>query len=974
MRNMNGCKLATAVLVFTLLLSCFVMIPGTTVKGASSTYSISFNVTDTDTDPIVNVQTVLQEVHTGSIDYEFTDSSGLASFNPGPGYFMLSLVKNGYFSVEYPDVIRFDDLSNVNLGIIEMEDIPDKAYTLSLKVYETGTTDFVEGLTTQLYDSTRGDLIYSDFGIGNQTIDVYSGTFKIVLSAPGFEKQAFTYTVSGSSSITREMDDSSVVRGFVYINGSPVMNGLTAYLVSKNIHKLPEERILEPRSTGTNTFVIDASNGDYWLVVDADGAISNVTDIAVNGSRSLTVNLTSETVENEAWNVAYTENWNSFNLTNEFTYNSDHTFSAINYSFLPSIRMQIDFAFGEGNGAVGPTEASLFMEAVARLGPWYVSTIDYLTINQTAYVSNASGISSLSMDGLRGSVTDKYTYEGTMLTSYTSISQINIGSPNYIGAVNITTGVKYPSDAPMDRTYSFVLPDGYVLVGNQTDEPDVAVMGYTTVSITPDIDMSWGTANVDLEIEASEAPSAVAAIETGKFAYAVIDNDTLLYYIVRENNSINFTAVGSFDPNGNPLKYQWTFGDGDVKTTTTIRYEKTYEQNAYELDAKLTVIDVAGLTDEATFKVRVDGLNPIPMIIVDGETIPAGGTVNTGQDQPLVFDGSGSVDWINSPSDPEQGIIVSWHWDFGDGNSTTVVLAENVTHAYEDAGTFNVTLNVTDSVGHFAMENITINVNDTTPPVVQFQVLNSDFVDISEEAPIENETLYFNASETFDNYYPQDELTFIWDFGDDTNGTGINVSHSYASIGTFTAKLTVTDPAGNQANETMDITVTSSPRPDLRITSITTNPSRFTEGQSGRIMVNVTNVGNDNATGVKATFYLLKTDGSKELLGESTDLTINGSSASLLVPDQSGIITWSWTPGSKGNFTIYIEVEALREINKQDNHDTISIDVQEAAWKAAAIYGGVFAVIVVIIVLFYMRKRLPWGASKAPAKTRKSKK
>ncbi|NYT12653.1 MAG: PKD domain-containing protein, partial [Methanomassiliicoccales archaeon] len=836
-----------------------------------------------------------------------------------------------------------------------------------------GTTDFVEGLTTQLYDSTRGDLIYSDFGIGNQTIDVYSGTFKIVLSAPGFEKQAFRYTVSGSSSITREMNDSSAIRAFAYIDGAPVISGLSAYLVSKNVNDLVEERILEPRSIGTNTFVIDASDGDYWLVVDANGAISNITDLTVNGSASLTVNLEAETIETESWNIEYGD-WNGFDLTRDFSYNRDHTFFAFDYSYLGSIRMQIDFEFGNGNGYVGAEEAARFIDAVAELGPWYVSTINLLNINGTSYLSNTAGLSTCSITNIGGLVTKADGYIGSMVTNYTSISPIDADASNYIGAVNVMTGVEHSSDAPMDRTYNFVLPDGYELVGNETDDPDVAVKGYTTVSITPDIDMSWGTANVDLEIEASEAPSAVAAIETGEFAYAVIDNDTLLYYIVRENNSINFTAVGSFDPNGNPLKYQWTFGDGDVKTTTTIRYEKTYEQKAYELDAKLTVIDVAGLTDEATFKVRVDGLNPIPMIIVDGEIIPAGGTVNTGQDQPLVFDGSGSVDWINSPSDPEQGIIVSWHWDFGDGNSTTVVLAENVTHAYEDAGTFNVTLNVTDSVGHYAIENITIDVNDTTPPVVQFQVLNSDFVDISEEAPIENETLYFNASETFDNYYPQDELTFVWDFGDDSNGTGINVSHSYASIGTFTAKLTVTDPAGNQANETMDITVTSSPRPDLRITSITTDPSRFTEGQSGRIMVNVTNVGNDNATGVKATFYLLKTDGSKELLGESTDLTINGSSASLLVPDQSGIITWSWTPGGKGNFTIYVEVEALREINKQDNHDTISIDVQEAAWKAAAIYGGVFAVIVVIIVLFYMRKRLPWGASKAPAKTRKSKK
>ncbi|HUV24678.1 MAG TPA: PKD domain-containing protein, partial [Methanomassiliicoccales archaeon] len=851
---MNGCKLATVVLVFTLLLSSIAFFPGQPVEGASSTYKISFNVTDDEYNPVITAQAILEEVHTGSTKTTYTDSSGLASFSQGPGYYMLTITKSGYFDYKYPDIIRFDNISNVNLGIIEMESMPDLNRTLKVYVNETGTSSPVNDVTLQVYDWHKNKLVYEEDSDGYFSIPIYKSWFKFIFTSPGYAKEVIApFWVWGNMTMNVDMDVSSKIRAYVYIDSAPVTSGLTAYLVSKNDSAIPDARIIEPTVTGTNTFVVDAYDGDFWLLVDANGALANISDLTVNGSKTISVNLNSETDETEVWEVEFYEgDWNYFNITQSFQYNYDRTYDAIKYSYLPSIRMQVDLAFGDGDGYVDQSEANEFKDKLREFGPYYVNTVKFLTINDTAFLSAGSGFTSITVTNLVGPVTSTDGFNGETVTLYGSIGTIDANADDYYGTVKVITGRQYISDAPMDRTCNITFRGGYELVGNETEDPDVAVRGYTTVSIIPDIDMSWGTENVNLEIETSEAPSAIAAIETGQFAYAVTDNDTLLYYIVRENNSINFTAVGSFDPNGNPLKYQWTFGDGDVKNTTSIRYEKTYEQKAYELNAKLTVIDVAELTDEATFKVRVDGLNPIPMIIVDGETIPAGGTVNADQDQPLVFDGSGSVDWINSISDPEHGIIVSWHWDFGDGNSTTVVLAENVTHAYEDAGTFNVTLNVTDAVGHYAVEKITVNVNDTTPPVVQFEVLNSDFVDISEEAPIENETLYFNASKTFDDYFPQDQLTFVWDFGDDTNDTGINVSHSYASIGTFTAKLTVTDPAGNQANETMAITVTSSPRPDLRITSITTDPSRFTEGQSGRIMVNVTNVGNDNATGVKA--------------------------------------------------------------------------------------------------------------------------
>jgi parallel beta-helix repeat protein len=55
---------------------------------------------------------------------------------------------------------------------------------------------------------------------------------------------------------------------------------------------------------------------------------------------------------------------------------------------------------------------------------------------------------------------------------------------------------------------------------------------------------------------------------------------------------------------------------------------------------------------------------------------------------PMTFNGSGSYD--------PDGTIVSYEWDFGDGNSSTEM---NPTHTYAQDGTYTVTLNVTDNDG-----------------------------------------------------------------------------------------------------------------------------------------------------------------------------------------------------------------------------------------------------------------------------------
>jgi len=87
------------------------------------------------------------------------------------------------------------------------------------------------------------------------------------------------------------------------------------------------------------------------------------------------------------------------------------------------------------------------------------------------------------------------------------------------------------------------------------------------------------------------------------------------------------------------------------------------------------------LSDSATQNVRINESateNQPPKAVIRG---PTSGTVG----ERLSFSGADSTD--------PDGRIVSYAWDFGDGTTGSEV---NVTHSYEAAGTYQLTLTVTD--------------------------------------------------------------------------------------------------------------------------------------------------------------------------------------------------------------------------------------------------------------------------------------
>jgi len=54
-------------------------------------------------------------------------------------------------------------------------------------------------------------------------------------------------------------------------------------------------------------------------------------------------------------------------------------------------------------------------------------------------------------------------------------------------------------------------------------------------------------------------------------------------------------------------------------------------------------------------------------------------------------------------------------------------------------------------------------------------------------------------------------VAHAWDFGDNTQGTGISVSHLYAAKGSYTARLTVTDETGRTGSASVTIVVRNLP-------------------------------------------------------------------------------------------------------------------------------------------------------------------
>ena len=147
-----------------------------------------------------------------------------------------------------------------------------------------------------------------------------------------------------------------------------------------------------------------------------------------------------------------------------------------------------------------------------------------------------------------------------------------------------------------------------------------------------------------------------------------------------------------------------------------------------------------------------------------------------------------------SASSSPNGAIVSYDWDFGDGETDSGV---SVNHTYAEKGVYEITLVVTDSTGATGVRTRSVEALNRLPTAI----FTSNPYWAGPDQPFT-----FDASDSSD---PDGEIVqYIWSFGDGASAEGMVVQHAYVRPGWKPlVTLTVVDDDGASNSTTRQVNV-----------------------------------------------------------------------------------------------------------------------------------------------------------------------
>ncbi|MDH3908618.1 MAG: PKD domain-containing protein [Gammaproteobacteria bacterium] len=229
---------------------------------------------------------------------------------------------------------------------------------------------------------------------------------------------------------------------------------------------------------------------------------------------------------------------------------------------------------------------------------------------------------------------------------------------------------------------------------------------------------------------------------------------------------IQFDGSGSSDPDSDTLTFEWEFGDGN--TATGMMPTHTYAA-AGNYEVRLVVDDGQARSDPSLTSAAISA-PPVNLAPVANP----GGPYAAEPGQTITFDGAASADPNGDP--------LTYSWDFGDGSTGSGV---NPTHAYTAAANYTVTLTVNDT--QLDSDPVTTTAEIAAAPANRAPTADPG----GPYSASTGETIRFDGGASSDP--DGDALTYSWDFGDRTTGTGATPEHSYVAAGVYEVSLVVSD-------------------------------------------------------------------------------------------------------------------------------------------------------------------------------------
>ncbi len=380
--------------------------------------------------------------------------------------------------------------------------------------------------------------------------------------------------------------------------------------------------------------------------------------------------------------------------------------------------------------------------------------------------------------------------------------------------------------------------------------------------------------------------------------------------------------------------YNWNFGNGNSITNSNINQAATYiNQQTYIVTLTVTdngtkfvkSMDITVYFDPTASFIVSDSIGCIPMKVT-----------------------------FTSTSIPGNGVLNSFFWDFGDGNTVNGdSTMQTVSHTYTSIGKYTVKLSVQSTSGcAIASSTKTDFINAQVKPTASYVRNKTSLCQISDSVKFTN-----NSTNT-------NQATYLWRFGDLTSSTIFSPSHIYASKGVFQDSLIVTNSngcsdtaisttpvfngifqssfitSGSCSKTNIQFTNTSSPIPDSSTWLFSNNANPINGVNATDFFNNSGSYGvtliNTFGTCKDSSFKQINIVSSLALAGFATTiLPACGDKTSVIATDTSiGGVSWAWNVQGMSDT---LKTQSVNYTFKNDNTYLLTLFSKQASGCVATV-------------------------------------